>query len=398
MTHELLNQKLKIMKSKYRHSIIVAAVFIALAVTTTVAQSADPLPSWNEGKSKKAITDFVAKVTTPGSSDFVPVPERIATFDNDGTLWAEQPLYFQLLFGIDQIKALAPQHPEWKDQEPYKSVLAGDLKTAFAGGAKSLVAIVGAGNTNITPDEYDQIVKKWVATAKHPKTGRLYTEMVYQPMLELLAYLRANGFKTFITSGGGVDFMRAFSERVYGIPLEQVIGSVAEVKFEMRDGQPVLIRQPALSFFDDNVFKPVAIQRNIGRRPIAAFGNSDGDLQMLQWTCAGSGARFCLFVRHTDAEREWDYDNTPLAKFEAGLVEAKAKSWTIVDMRTSGRSFIHSRRSNRAASTHIFKDTDHENEIIKTLDHRRRCRRPHRYHTNGPCEGDYDRQREDSRS
>lgn len=299
------------MKRKYTHSIIAAALFFALAVTTTVAQFADPLPSWNEGKSKKSIMDFVAKVTKPGSADFVPEPERIATFDNDGTLWAEQPLYFQLLFGIDQIKALAPQHPEWKDQEPYKSVLAGDLKTAFTGGAKSLVAIVGAGNTNITPDEYDQIVKKWAATAKHPKTGRLYTEMVYQPMLEVLAYLRANGFKTFITSGGGVDFMRAFAERVYGIPPEQVIGSVAEVKFEMRDGQPVLIRQPALSFFDDNVFKPVAIQRNIGRRPIAAFGNSDGDLQMLQWTCAGSGTRFCLYVHHTDGEREWAYDNTP---------------------------------------------------------------------------------------
>ena len=319
------------MNLAYRQYVI-AAVLLVLTTATVFAQ-ADPLPSWNEGKSKKSILDFVAKVTKPGSPDFVPEPERIATFDNDGTLWSEQPLYFQLLFGIDQIKALAPQHPEWKDQEPYKSVLAGDMKAAFAGGAKSLVAIVGAGNTNITPDEFDQIVKKWAATAKHPKTGRLYTEMVFQPMLEVLAYLRANGFKTFITSGGGTDFMRAFAERVYGIPPEQVIGSVAEVKFEMRDGQPVLIRQPALSFFDDNVFKPVAIQRNIGRRPIAAFGNSDGDLQMLQWTCAGSGTRFCLFVHHTDSEREWAYENTPLAKFEAGLVEAKAKGWTVVDMK-----------------------------------------------------------------
>ena len=212
------------MKIKYTPSIIVAALFCALAVTTAVAQSADPLPSWNEGKSKKSIVDFVAKVTKPGSPDFVPPAERIATFDNDGTLWAEQPLYFQLLFGIDRIKELAPQHPEWKDREPFKSVLAGDLKTAFAGGAKSLVEIVGAGNTNITPDEFDQIVKKWAATAKHPKTVRLYTEMVYQPMLEVLAYLRANGFKTYITSGGGADFMRAFAERVYGIPPEQVIG------------------------------------------------------------------------------------------------------------------------------------------------------------------------------
>ena len=216
----------------------------------------------------------------------MPVAERIATFDNDGTLWAEQPLYFQLLFGIDRVQALAPQHPEWKDHEPYKSVLAGDMKTAFAGGAKSLVTIVGAGNANITPDE---IVKSWIATAKHATTGRLYADMVYQPMLEVLAYLRANGFKTYITSGGGTDFMRAFAERVYGIPPEQVIGSVAEVAFEMRNGKPVLIRQAALDFFDDNVFKPVAIQRHIGRRPIAAFGNSDGDLQMLHGRARGLG-------------------------------------------------------------------------------------------------------------
>jgi haloacid dehalogenase-like hydrolase len=217
--------------------------------------------------------------------------------------------------------------------EPFTSVLAGDLKGAFAGGAKSLVQLVGAGNTNITPDEFDQVVKKWVATAKHPTTGRLYTEMVYQPMLELLAYLRANGFKTYIVSGGGADFMRAFAERVYGIPPEHVIGSVGEVKFEIRDGKPVLIRQAALDFFDDNVFKPVAIQRNIGRRPIAAFGNSDGDLQMLQGSCAGAGTRFCLLVRHTDAAREWNHDVSPLGRLEKGLEKAKAKGWTIVDMK-----------------------------------------------------------------
>jgi phosphoglycolate phosphatase-like HAD superfamily hydrolase len=302
-----------------------AAVLCVLAVTAP-AQAADPLPSWNDGTSKQSILTFASKVTKEGSPDFVPAAERIATFDNDGTLWAEQPLYFQLLFGIDRVKELAPQHPEWKAQEPFKSVLAGDLKTAFAGGAKSLIEIVGAGNTNITPDEFDQIVKKWLATAKHPKTGRLYTEMVYQPMLELLAYLRANGFKTYITSGGGVDFLRAFAERVYGIPPEQVIGSVGQVKFEMRDGQPVLIRQAALDFFDDNVFKPVAIQRNIGRRPIAAFGNSDGDLQMLQWTCAGSGTRLCLYVRHTDGEREWNYDVTPLGRLEKAWKRPRGKA------------------------------------------------------------------------
>jgi phosphoglycolate phosphatase-like HAD superfamily hydrolase len=298
-----------------------------------VAQPADPLPSWNDGKSKQSVLTFVSKVTREGSPDFVPPAERIATFDNDGTLWAEQPLYFQLLFAIDRIKELAPQHLEWNEKEPFKSVLSGDLKTALTGGLKSFVAIAGAGNTGITPDEFDQIVKKWAATAKHPKTGRLYTEMVYQPMLEVLAYLRANGFRTYIVSGGGADFMRAFAERVYGIPPEQVIGSVAEVKFEMRDGKPVLIRQAVLDFLDDNVFKPVAIQRNIGRRPIAAFGNSDGDLQMLQWSCAGAGARFCLFVRHTDGEREWNYDVSPLGRLEKGLEEAKAQGWTVVDMK-----------------------------------------------------------------
>jgi phosphoserine phosphatase len=316
-----------------RHSIITAVLLCALSATSSAAQTADPLPSWNEGNSKQAILNFVGTVTKPGSPGFVPVAERIATFDNDGTLWAEQPMYFQLLFGIDRVKELAPQHPEWKTQEPFKSVLAGDMKAAFAGGAKSLVQIVGAGNTGITPDAFEQIVKKWVATAKHPTTKRLYTEMVYQPMLEVMAYLRANGFKTYITSGGGTDFMRAFAERVYGIPPEQVIGSVAEVKFEMRDGKPVLIRQATLDFFDDNVFKPVAIQRHIGRRPIAAFGNSDGDLQMLQWSCAGSGTRFCLFVRHTDAAREWNYDISPLGRLEKGLVEAKAQGWTVVDMK-----------------------------------------------------------------
>jgi hypothetical protein len=305
----------------------------ALALTTTIAQAADALPSWNEGKSKQSILDFVSKVTKPGSPDFVPVPERIATFDNDGTLWGEQPLYFQIIFAIDRIKELAPQHPEWKEKEPFKSVLAGDMKGAFAGGSHSLIEIVAAGAANMTIEEYDRIVKKWIATAKHPKTGRLYSEMVYQPMLELLAYLRANGFKTFIVSGGGIDFMRVFAEQAYGITPEQVVGSEGKLQFEMRDGKPVIMKLPALDFFDDNVFKPVAIQSHIGRRPIAAFGNSDGDLQMLQWTGAGAGARFCLFVRHTDAEREWEYDVTPLGRFEKGLAEASANGWTVVDMK-----------------------------------------------------------------
>ena len=313
--------------------LMTAALFCVLACTTTFAQSADPLPSWNDGKAKQAILTFVSKVTKEGAPEFVPPAERIATFDNDGTLWAEQPLYFQLEFAIDRVKELAPQHPEWQEQEPFKSVLAGDLKAAFAGGHRSLIEIVAAGSSNMTPEEFERIVQTWIATAKHPKTGRLYTEMVYQPMLELLAYLRANGFKTFIASGGGSDFMRAFAERVYGIPPEQVIGSTGKLQFDMRDGKPVLIRLPALDFFDDKEGKPIAIQRHIGRRPIAAFGNADGDLQMLQWTGAGTGARFCLFVRHTDAEREWHYDVTPMGTLEQGLEEANAKGWTVVDMK-----------------------------------------------------------------
>lgn len=319
------------MKLSYRQYVITAG-FLLLTAASVFAQ-ADPLPSWNDGKSKKSIMDFVAKVTKRGSPDFVPVPERIATFDNDGTLWAEMPLYFQFLFGIDRIKELAPQHPEWKEKEPFKSVLAGDLHAAFAGGMSSLLEIMAAGASNVTTEEYDQIVKRWIATAKHPKTGRLYADMVYQPMLELLAYLRANGFKTFIVSGGGIEFMRAFAERVYGVVPEQVVGSEGKLKFEMRDGKPVLIKEAGLAFFDDNVYKPVAIQSHIGRRPIAAFGNSDGDLQMLQWTYAGAGTRFCLFVRHTDADREWNYDASPLGKLEKGLDEAKAKGWTVVDMK-----------------------------------------------------------------
>jgi phosphoglycolate phosphatase-like HAD superfamily hydrolase len=317
------------MKLKHLPILLVAA----LGFMTSVAWSADALPSWNDGKTKQSITDFVAKVTKEGLPDFVPPNERIATFDNDGTLWAEQPLYFQFLFAIDRVKVLAPQHPEWKEKEPFASVLKGDIKGALAGGKKALLEIVTVTHSGMTTEEFEKIVKDWIATAKHPKSGKLYSEMVYQPMLELLAYLRANGFKTFIVSGGGVEFMRAFAEKTYGIPPEQVVGSEGKLQFEMRDGKPVLMKLSDLDFFDDNVFKPVAIQSHIGRRPIAAFGNSDGDLQMLQWTGAGKNARFCLIVRHTDAEREWNYDVSPLGKLEKGLEEAKAKDWTVVDMK-----------------------------------------------------------------
>jgi len=313
---------------------ITAQTIVSLTFALVLpAFAQDPLPSWNDTAPKKAIVAFVEKVTKEGSPDFVPPNERIATFDNDGTLWAEQPLYFQFLFAIDRVKGLAPQHPEWKEREPFASVLKGDNKVALAGGKKALMEIVAATHSGMTTEEFEKVVQDWIATAKHPKSGKLYSEMVYQPMLELLAYLRANGFKTFIVSGGGVEFMRAFAEKTYGIPPEQVIGSEGKLQFEMRDGKPALMKLSDLTFFDDNVFKPVAIQSHIGRRPIAAFGNSDGDLQMLQWTGAGKGARFCLIVRHTDAEREWNYDVSPLGKLEKGLEEAKAKDWTVVDMK-----------------------------------------------------------------
>lgn len=322
------------MKTIRRQIVMAAAFALALAFTATVARAADPLPSWNNGAAKESIVEFVAKVTKRGSPDFVPPAERIATFDNDGTLWAEQPIYFQVAFALDRVKVLAPQHPEWATTEPFASLLKGDLKGVLAGGEKAVLEIMMATHTGMTTDEFNQIVKDWLATAKHPVTKRPYTEMVYQPMLELLAYLRANGFKTFIVSGGGIEFMRVFSERVYGVPPEQVVGSSAKTKFDMSSGKPVLVSLPELNFIDDGPGKPVGINQHIGRRPIAAFGNSDGDLQMLQWTAAGSGARFCLYVHHTDAEREWAYDRTShIGKLDKGLDEAVQRGWTVVDMK-----------------------------------------------------------------
>jgi phosphoserine phosphatase len=298
------------------------------------AQPRDPLPSWNEGKAKQSIINFVGRVTRAGSPDFVPPAERIATFDNDGCLWAEQPVYVQLLFAIDRVKALASQHPEWKDVEPFASLLNGNLKGALVGGELAMLEIVMATHAGMTTEEFERIVKEWIATAKHPTTNRPYSEMVYQPMLEVLAYLRANGFKTYIVSGGGVEFMRPWVESVYGIPPEQVIGSSVKTRFEVRDGKPVLVRLPELNVFDDKDGKPISIHAQIGRRPIAAFGNSDGDLQMLQWTTAGEGARFALYVHHTDAEREWAYDrNSSVGRLDKGLDEARIKGWTIVDMK-----------------------------------------------------------------
>jgi phosphoglycolate phosphatase-like HAD superfamily hydrolase len=303
----------------------------------------EPLPSWNDTAPRKAIVAFVERVTKQGSPDFVPEPERIATFDNDGTLWAEQPIYFQLAFALDRVKLLAPLHPEWKDQEPFASLLKGDTKGALAGGEAAIFEIVTVTHSGMTTVEFDQIVRDWITTAKHPVTGRLYSEMVYQPMLELLAYLRANGFKTFIVSGGGIDFMRVFAERVYGIPPEQVVGSSGKLGFELRDGRPLLMKLPFLNFNGDKSGKPVGIQMHIGRRPIAAFGNSDGDLQMLEWAKGGGGVRFALIVHHTDAEREWAYDRTsPVGRLDKALDAAQAEGWTVVDMKNDRKSMFPS--------------------------------------------------------
>jgi phosphoserine phosphatase len=323
---------------------VVLAASAALVLAAGCASSkpltvTDPLASWNDGPAKKAIVSFVNRVTAEGSPEFVPPAERVATFDNDGTLWAEQPAYFQLLFALDRLKMLAPHHPEWKQLEPFASVLNGDFKRAFAGGEPAMLEIVMATHAGMTTEEFERIVKDWIGKAKHPVTKRPYTEMVYQPMLELLAYLRANEFKTFIVSGGGIEFMRPWTETVYGIPPEQVVGSSIKTRFEMRDGKPVLARLPELNFVDDKAGKPIAINEHIGRRPIAAFGNSDGDLEMLQWTAAGTGPRFCLVVHHTDAEREWAYDReSPIGRLDKALDEATSKGWTVVDMKNDWRT------------------------------------------------------------
>jgi len=302
-------------------------------LAAAAARATDPLPSWNDTQAKKGVIDFVQKVATEGSPDFVPAAERIAVFDNDGTLWCERPVPFQAFFTLDRVKALAPQHPEWKEREPFASLLKGDFKTALAGGERDALQVLMATHAGMTTDEFKKIIEDWISTARHPKTGRLYTEMVYQPMLELLAYLRANAFKTFIVSGGGIDFMRPWAERTYGIPPEQVVGSSIKTKYEIREGKPVLVRLAEMNFLDDQAGKPVGINMHIGRRPIAAFGNSDGDHQMLQWTAAGSGARFMCLIHHTDAEREWAYDKIAIGSLDKALDEAKAKGWTIVSMK-----------------------------------------------------------------
>ena len=300
----------------------------------------EPLPSWNDGAVKQSIIDFVQRVTTEGNPYFVPIPERIAVFDNDGTLWAEQPAYFQGLFAIDRVRALAPQHPEWTTIQPFQAVLANDLKAFAATGLQGIAELMMATHAGMTTVEFDATVKDWLATARHPKFNRPYTSLVYQPMLELLEYLRANDFKTFIVSGGGVEFVRCFSEKAYGIPPEQVVGSMIKLQYEQRDGKPVLVRLPEVVFIDDNAGKPVGIQSAIGRRPIAAFGNSDGDFEMLEWVTAGSGERFGLIVHHDDAVREFAYDSGAIGKLDRGLREAPQRGWVLVSMKNDWKKIF----------------------------------------------------------
>jgi phosphoglycolate phosphatase-like HAD superfamily hydrolase len=324
-----------VFQSLTRSRIIALSIFSVLASYGSAhAQKTDPLPSWKDGAAKVRIMAFVHAVTDTKNKDFVPPAERIAVFDNDGTLWGEQPMYYQLAFALDRVKELAPKHPEWNDREPFKSVLAGDMKGVAATGEKGLVELVAASHAGMTTDEFETIVRKWLTDARHPALGRAYTTMVYQPMLELLAYLRANGFKTFIVSGGGIEFLRVFSEQVYGVPPEQVVGSSIVVKYESDAKAPKLDRLPQINFIDDKAGKPVGIHYHIGRRPIAAFGNSDGDFEMLEWTTTAPGLRLGVIVHHDDAEREYAYDReSTFGRLARGLDAAPKRGWTVVSVK-----------------------------------------------------------------
>jgi len=316
-------------------SVTLILLFVLCSVIPPAWAQNDPLPSWNDGPSKSSITAFVKAVTDKSSPDYVQPSKRIAVFDNDGTLWSEQPAYFQAFFIFDRIREMAADHPEWKTQQPYQAALEGDMKALAASGKEGLIELVMTTHAGMTTDEFAEIVKKWLQTAKHPTLHKPYTQLVFKPMLELLDYLRANGFKTYIVSGGGIEFMRPWTEEVYGIPPEQVVGSSIVTKFELRDGKPVLVREPKLNFIDDKAGKPVGINQHIGRRPIFAFGNSDGDLQMLQYTTlAGGGKRFGGIVHHTDGAREFAYDrDSHMGRLDKALPEAEVHGWTVVDMK-----------------------------------------------------------------
>jgi len=321
------------MEIKHRIASALLAVLMAALVSGNAAAK-DTLPSWNDGPAKKAILEFVAAVTNKNGKDYVAPADRIATFDNDGTLWVEYPMYTQVLFAFDRVKKLAAQHPEWKTQQPFKALLEGDMKTVGASGMKGLMEIVMATHSGMTAAEFENTVSDWLATHKQPKFKRLYTESVYQPQLELLAYLRANGFKTFIVSGGGIAFMRAISQKTYGIPPQQVVGSSIVTKFQIKDGKPVLVRMPKIDFVNDKAGKPVGIYQHIGRRPILAFGNSDSDMQMIEYAMAGKGRRLGLFVHHTDGTREYAYDRkSHVGTLDKALDQADARGWIIVDMK-----------------------------------------------------------------
>jgi phosphoglycolate phosphatase-like HAD superfamily hydrolase len=322
-------------------AILAAVGFVCCGSLLAPAAEADPLPSWNVGPTKQSIIDFVTRVTDKDGPDYVAPPERIATFDNDGTLWVEQPLYTQFVFALDRVKTLAPKHPEWKTTQPFQAVLDGDAKAIAASGEKGIVQIVTATHSGMSTAEFNKIVADWLATAKHPRFKKVYTDLVYQPMLELLAYLRANDFKTFIVSGGGQEFMRVFADETYGVPPEQVVGSTGATEWQIWDASPILIKLPKVDFIDDGPGKPVGINKFIGRRPIFAFGNSDGDKQMLEWTAAGDGLRFMGLVHHTDAVREYAYDrDSEIGKLDKALDEAVAKSWTIADMKKDWKTIF----------------------------------------------------------
>ena len=319
----------------YRLSALTGGLLFLVAAAATAAPA---LESWNDGKAKQAIVSFVTGATDPSQRSFIAPAERIAVFDNDGTLWGEQPLYFQLAFALERVQALAPQHPEWKSTEPFASLLRGDLKSALAGGEHAILEIVMATHAGMTTEEFAAVARRWLATARHPQTGRLYTDMVYQPMLELLGYLRANGFRTFIVSGGGVEFLRVFAEQAYGVPPEQVVGSSIRTKYAVRDGGPVIELLAEIDFIDDKAGKPVGIHKYIGRRPVLAFGNSDGDFQMLEWTTAGAGPRLGLLLHHDDAAREVAYDReSSIGRLARGLDEAGARGWQLVSMKHDWR-------------------------------------------------------------
>jgi len=319
----------------------VIALVALLVIVPASAREPDPLPSWNDGPTKQAIVDFVTKVSEPESGDYVPIKDRIATFDNDGTLWLEQPMYTQLAFALDRVKELAPEHPEWKDTQPFKAVLEGDMKALAASGEKGIAQVVAATHAGMSPEEFQTIVGDWLAAAKDKRFERGYTKLVYQPMLELLAYLRGKGFTTYIVSGGGIEFVRNFSEAVYGIPPAQVVGSSIKTKYEEVDGKPTLIRLPEVNFIDDKEGKPVGINEYIGQRPIAVFGNSDGDYQMLDWATSGEGPRLGLIVHHTDAEREYAYDReSSVGRLDKALTDAPTKGWILVDMKNDWKEIF----------------------------------------------------------